>query len=268
MTALNADLYLSEAIESILQQKTSRTWELLFVDDGSTDGSLEIALEYARQFPASIHVLRHPGGVNRGISASRNLAMRHARGALLAFLDSDDVWLSHHLESQAELLDNLPAIAMVYAGAERWVHFAEPFNEASSRKATWGSNYLPPLVPEGQFTGLLPCGELLQWFCADESFVPCICTVLVRTDVARAVGGFCDAFHGLYDDQAFHAKIVLKHDVYANDLCVARYRQHAESCCGRSRKIRDGFTKDRRKFDCFLHSLLNQSKLSADRPIR
>ena len=69
--------------------------------------------------------------------------------------------------------------------------------------------------------------------------VPCICTVLVRTAVARRVGGFEDQFRGLYDDQAFHAKIALHGPVYASLDCVARYRQHAGSCCAEGREHED-----------------------------
>lgn len=255
ITAFNTAQYLGEAIDSILQQETSRTWELLLVDDGSTDGTLELARDYAHRFPSRIQVFTHPDHENRGISASRNLALQHARGDLLAFLDSDDVWLPQHLETQGALLDSMPKIAMVYAAAERWVDFSEPFAEARSRAATWGSNYLPPLVPPGESAGLLPRGRLLQWFLQDESMVPCICTVMVRTAVARAVGGFCDPFRGLYDDQAFHAKIALGYDIYANDLCLARYRQHAMSCCALARNKEEEQT-ERERFSSFLSTFM------------
>ena len=260
MTAFNTAKYLEEAIESILQQETSRTWELLFVDDGSTDDTLRIARGYARKCPERIHVFTHPDGINQGISASRNLALQHARGELLAFLDSDDVWLPHHLETQAALLDDMPAVAMVYAGAERWVDFSVPFREAQSRAASWGSNYLPPLVPAGEIAGLVPAGRLLQWFLRDESLVPCICTVVLRTAVARAVGGFCNAFRGLYDDQAFHAKVALDYDVYANDRCLARYRQHAMSCCARARD-REEEQEERDRFTSFLSTFSQREQI-------
>jgi glycosyltransferase involved in cell wall biosynthesis len=256
MTAHNSAQYLAEAIDSILQQQTLFTWELIFVDDGSIDDSLGIAQGYAHSFPSSVHVFTHPNGRNHGISASRNLALQQAKGELLAFLDSDDVWLPHHLETQAALLDSMPEVVMVYAGAERWVDFSAPFDEARSRAATWGSNYLPPLVRAGESAGLLTRGRLLQWFLKDQSLVPCICTVMLRTAVARSVGGFCDEFRGLYDDQAFHAKVALGHDVYANDCCVARYRQHAKSCCARARQEK---TTERERFRSFL-SMYMQTK--------
>lgn len=235
MTAFNTAEYVGEAIESILQQETSRVWQLLFVDDGSTDATLAIAEQYAERLPDRVQVFVHEGNANRGISASRNLALQHARGRVVAFLDSDDVWLPHHLETMTTLLDSMPHVAMVYAEAERWVDVDRPFDETWARAATWGSNYLPPLVPPGETSGLLPPGKLINWFVENESFVPCICTVLVRTEIARNLHGFCDTFRGLYDDQVFHAKVSRRYWVYALNSCVARYRQRDSSCCARAR---------------------------------
>jgi glycosyltransferase involved in cell wall biosynthesis len=252
MTAFNSAKYLAESIESILLQETSRQWELLFVDDGSTDETLTIARAYAQRSPDRIKILTHPGHANCGISASRNLALRSARAPFVTFLDSDDIWLPHHLETQAALLEQMPDVTMVYAAAERWVDFSLPFDEQSSRESCWGSNYLPPLVPAGESAGLLPRGELLEWFRKDESLVPCICTVMLRTDAARAVGGFCEDFRGLYDDQAFHAKIARSGAVYAHDVCVARYRQHTASCCARARNDRQVQQMERTRFEDFV----------------
>ena len=252
MTAFNSATYLAEAIKSIFNQKTSRLWELLLVDDGSTDETLSIAKYYAQLVPGSIRVLTHANGTNRGISASRNLALSYSRGSLITFLDSDDVWLPHYLETQASLLDHMPNVAMVYAEAERWVDFHLPFDDKASRAADWGSNYLPPLVPPGESAGLLPRGSLLQWFLADESLVPCICTVMLRSAAARAVGGFCQEFRGLYDDQAFHAKIARAYDIYANNVCLARYRQHPASCCASAYTDPATAQQERARFDRFL----------------
>ena len=241
MTVYNSALYLAEAIESVLEQRTSCPWELVIVDDGSQDLSLSIAKAYRARFSARVKVLQHPGGANCGISASRNLALRHASGSTIAFLDSDDVWLPHHLTTLTALLQRHPEVAAVYANAERWVHFSQPFDAVASPRAWWGSNYLPPLLPEGERGGVLSPGTLLQWFLRDEAKVPCICSMVVRTEAARAVGGFVNDFRGLYDDQAFHAKISLRYRMYAETSCVARYRQHGTSCCateGKSSVVR------------------------------
>ena len=233
MTALNAAPFLGEAIESVLRQETDYTSELLLVDDGSTDDTGAIAADFAARHPGRITLLRHPGGANRGISASRNLGLRHARAPITALLDADDVWLPDRLDSQMPLLHNHPALAMVYAQAERWHDFDLPYR---AECGSAGRNYVPPLIPAGARAGIIEPPDLLRWFLADESMTPCTCTVLVRTAVARALGGFASEFRGLYDDQVFYAKLALRETVAVSTRCVARYRQHALSCCAVARE--------------------------------
>lgn len=249
MAALNAELYLAEAIESVLGQFLQRPWELLVVDDGSSDATLEIAKAYARRFPRSIRVLRHAGGANRGASASRNLALNEARGEFLAFLDADDVWLPGMLARQVATLRSRPAVAMVYANAERWWDFDLPFDPAVG---PLGENTLPPLVPTGARAGLIPPPRLLDWFRADETMAPCTCTVVVRAATARRVGGFVDEFRGLFDDQAFYAKIALEHQVWVNLECVARYRRHSGSTCVQAWEDEERTARERERFHNWL----------------
>src|SRR5713226_10047705 len=89
MIFLDEEKFIREAIESVFPQ-TYDNWELLLVDDGSTAGSTDIARRYAEQHPGKVRYLDHEGHRNRGMSASRNLGIRHARGDYIAFLDADD----------------------------------------------------------------------------------------------------------------------------------------------------------------------------------
>src|SRR6266542_3309857 len=88
----NASAFLEEAIASVFAQ-TFQSWELLLIDDGSSDGSTEIAKRYAERFPGRVRYFEHERHANRGVAASRNLGVRHAKGPYIAFLDADDVWL-------------------------------------------------------------------------------------------------------------------------------------------------------------------------------
>src|SRR5262245_51717549 len=83
---LNAGTFIQEAVDSVLVQ-TYPHWELLLVDDGSTDESTAIAQAFAAAHPHRIRYLSHEGCVNKGASASRNLGTRVARGKYVAFLD-------------------------------------------------------------------------------------------------------------------------------------------------------------------------------------
>src|SRR6266545_5517239 len=104
---LNAAKFIEEAISSVFAQ-TYNGWELLLVDDGSTDGSTQIARKYAASYPGKIFYIAHEGHKNRGMSASRNLGIRHARCEYVAFLDGDDVWLPHKLREQVAIMRAQP----------------------------------------------------------------------------------------------------------------------------------------------------------------
>jgi hypothetical protein len=90
--------YVREAVESVLAQDYEDL-ELICVEDGSADGSLEILNDLAALDPR-MRVLQHPGGANRGLPASLRLGVAAAKGAVLGFLASDDRWLPHLLSSQ------------------------------------------------------------------------------------------------------------------------------------------------------------------------
>lgn len=100
MPAYNAAKYISESIQSVLQQ-TFTDWELLVVDDCSTDETYALMQRFAMQ-DSRIHVFQTP--VNSRTAVCRNLAMKYAKGRYLAFLDSDDLWLPNKLERQLEFM--------------------------------------------------------------------------------------------------------------------------------------------------------------------
>lgn len=92
----NREEYLGEAIESVLCQ-TYQDFEIIVVDDGSTDGTAKLVKQYER-----VRYVWQPHG---GISVARNRALAEARGDLIAWLDSDDLYVPDKLEKQAAYLD-------------------------------------------------------------------------------------------------------------------------------------------------------------------
>src|SRR5262249_29683621 len=115
----DAERFIEEAIASVFAQ-TWRGWELLLVDDGSTDASSAIARRWASEHPDRVRVFAHPARANLGMSASRNLGIGHACGDYVAFLDADDVWLPHKLAMQVGVLEAHPEVAMIYGPSEYW----------------------------------------------------------------------------------------------------------------------------------------------------
>lgn len=105
MPAYNAEEYLTEAVESVRAQ-TYTEWELLILDDGSTDGTAEIALKYAK---LDSRISYHPNERNMGVAETRNRGFELAKGEWTAMLDSDDAWHPEKLQKQLRLADDFGA---------------------------------------------------------------------------------------------------------------------------------------------------------------
>jgi len=112
MPAYNAAAYLGDAVESVLAQ-TLRDFELIVVDDGSTDGTAAIA----RRFAATDRRVRVVSRPNGGPANARNTAFGIARGRVVALLDSDDIMQPHCLATQIALLEANPDVSIVTANA-------------------------------------------------------------------------------------------------------------------------------------------------------
>jgi glycosyltransferase involved in cell wall biosynthesis len=111
----NGERFLAQALDSALAQ-TMRHLEIVVVDDGSTDGSGALADLYASRHPGVVRVHHQR---NQGLCHARNAAMAMARGVYFALLDADDVWLPHHLEESAALLQRRSRVALVHSDIER-----------------------------------------------------------------------------------------------------------------------------------------------------
>lgn len=96
MPVYNAERYMEQSIESIIAQ-TYQKWELLIVDDGSTDSSVQIMQEYCSR-DRRIQMILSTG--NEGVASARNKGIQAAKGEYIAFLDSDDLWKAEKLEIQ------------------------------------------------------------------------------------------------------------------------------------------------------------------------
>ena len=216
----DAERFIEEAIDSVLAQ-TCTNWELLLVDDGSKDGSAPIAQRYAAKLHEKARYLTHPGRENRGISASRNLGLLHARGDFVAFLDADDVWLPQKLQQQVTALNSQPSAAMVYGPTFEWHGW-------TGKRHDRDRDRLQDLdVPTST---LLAPTELVLAMLRNEACSPHLGSVLLRRNAVTAVNGFEPRFSGLYDDHVFFSKLGLSHPVSAIPECYDKYRQHPDSC--------------------------------------
>jgi glycosyltransferase involved in cell wall biosynthesis len=218
---LNGERYLGEAIESVLG-RTYKEWELLLVDDGSGDQSPVIATEYARRSSGRIHYLEHKGHTNRGMSASRNLGVRMARGRYVAFLDCDDVWLPQKLQQQVHILNVHSEASMAIERTRHWYSWTGAGEDRERDVETDVSLEYDRVIP--------PPKLLLASILSHRVRTACTCSTLVRREVFEILGGFEERFQGLYEDQVFLTKVYATQPVYAASSCLNLYRRHPHGC--------------------------------------
>lgn len=205
--------FLKAALESVWQQ-TQQPWEVIVVDDGSTDGTHEwLASQRGR-----IRFVRQD---NRGPGAARNRGAAQATGDFLAFLDSDDLWLPTALASYAEALDRHPEARLLLA---RVVEFTGPS---------------PGLLPSD---GRLLAKVYQNWLVAafvDGRYVGGS-TIAVRRETFTASGGFDETLR-CAEDQDWGLR--LGGDVVCVGISAppqVAYRRHPASETGSLRQLLDG----------------------------
>ena len=215
LIVFNGDNFLAEAIESVVSQVTGE-WELIVADDGSTDGTSDIVRRYQERLGSQMVVCRHPGGQNLGMSATRNLGVKHASSDVVTFLDHDDVLEPEKLELHLEALKIHPDADYVVSPCLRWFSWDPGF----------GKDEVQDIGPVA--SGMLETPGLLSTYLTQTTSTPIGFTV--RKSVLKHLGGFTNVFRSMYEDQVMMAKLSLttKGVVVAKPL--HRYRQHTSSC--------------------------------------
>lgn len=212
----NAGKFIREMIESVLAQ-TYEHWELILIDDGSTDDSTHIALKIAELYTEKIRYFEHDGHRNHGTSASINLGISKAKGEYFSFLDADDIWLPQYLERLVLILEAIPDAAMVYSPAYIWRPYASDRDSIQNLGVKLDRLFMPLTL-------------IAHWL-QNEGATPCTGATLVRRRVIEHIGGWEVSFRGMYDDQVFYFKICIEAPIFVSSEIGFRYRRHPESMC-------------------------------------
>lgn len=162
----NREVTLERAIKSVLAQ-THRNFELIVIDDGSTDNTSLIIDKYNRK-------IRYFSKLHAGVSSARNLGLEKSEGTWVSFLDSDDYWLPGKLERQMEYLTNHPGM-MIVQTEEQWIRNGVPVNPMKKHKkhSGWIFRYCLPLCIVSPSAVLIHQKVFNDVGVFDESFPVC-----------------------------------------------------------------------------------------------
>lgn len=173
--AYRAERYLEPTLDSVRAQ-TYRNWELILVEDGSQDGTQSLVNTLAARVTQPVRYLRHPE--NRGLPATRNTAIEAAAGDWIALLDSDDLWMTNHLASLVEKMNE--------SGADL-IHAGSILFQSDSGK------FLQERTPTPEMVASFPH----SLFRGDYIIQPA--SVLLRRELWQRAGGFDPAFRYVED---------------------------------------------------------------------
>lgn len=210
MPAYNAGRYIQQSIDSVIAQTYSH-WEIIVVDDGSSDDTADIVKEISLKESRVKYVHQQ----NAGPGKARNTGLRHAKGVYIAFLDSDDLWLPDKLRLQLEMIRDQKA-DLVYSNA--YVFSGEP-----------GSERTLPVEP-GLFQGEKDFPHFL--------FTNRIATltVLARKKSIDEVGGFPEENANAEDLHLWLKMFLSGNTFYGTDMPLAHYRMHTGSTSAADRQ--------------------------------
>jgi teichuronic acid biosynthesis glycosyltransferase TuaG len=204
MPAYNAEKYIAASIESVLAQ-TFSDWELIVVDDGSTDSTATVVQEFATSDPRVRYIFQENGRLGK----ARNTGISNSTGRLIAFLDSDDLWLPTKLEVQTRAMAENNA-DVVYS--KSYVFCDENIDDETQT--------LPSSA--GKFSGPDFFDSLIRY-----PQIP-VLTVLFKRSALDRVGLFEEgkAYHGCEDYDLWLRLARAGLVFYGMPDVLARYRRH------------------------------------------
>lgn len=242
MALYNRAAEIKAAIDSVIAQDYD-DYEIIVVDDGSTDGSEHIV----RSYGDLVHLVQQPNG---GVGAARNTGIRTARGEYLAYCDTDDVQHPFRLRAQVELLDRFEDAAMVFSDFETYI--GGKVTEQSHLRARWLGPTIRPFEVEiteafgppstCRELGLSVPEEYLDRRVFHGHVAPLValmhvawgCVQMSRIEHVRAVGGHWEEVRA-YEDWCLTGELSKRAPLVYMDLPTCLYRVHPEQLTGRAR---------------------------------
>ena len=215
----NGEGFIDRALDSVIAQ-TFEDWELCVVNDGSTDSTAEILEAYRSEVGEKLRVFSHEGTVSKGVGASRNLALRYARGELVAFLDADDEWYPQKLERQVSIFEQSKEVCLVFSRAQCIDELGHDISEAKKNYPFWG------VMGNGPACGVIndPQLEFLR------NRIQIICSsVMARKSMVLAADAFPELMNVQIEDTIMWFRLSLLGGFVFLPEVLLGYRMHPSS---------------------------------------
>ena len=195
----NSEKYLAEALDSIYLQSFF-DWEIILIDNASTDSTAKIAHTYGKKL--KYFYIESP--VTLG--AARNLALSKCNGTYIAFLDSDDIWMSEKLEEQLTYFQD-PGVGLVFSNV---LNFTDDGQSVLA--------YSPESISSKFYFG-----DLLAKYDLTLS------SVVVRKDHLKSVGMYFDDILEVAEEAELFLRLAYRYDIKCNPKVLTHYRVHKNS---------------------------------------
>lgn len=201
----NGAPFIAEALETVFEQRLNNL-EVIVIDDGSTDNSMEIL----ERFRSQIKLISTE---NFGAAAARNSGMKAARGEFIAFLDSDDLWTKDKLTRQLYMLQKLN-LDLVYCSSQEF-----------------GNEIFSNLIHKAKYEG--DCYQYFKRF-PTEAIIAQTSGAVIRASLLRYSGLFDETFSGASEDWDFFRRYCRYAKVGFCEEILVYYRRHGDSITARS----------------------------------
>ena len=218
----NKEKAIVRTLESVINQ-TVHPDEIIVVNDGSKDNSLNVVQEYTRGLKIAdcrLQILSKPNG---GVSSARNMGIREAKGDYVALLDGDDLWKPNYLEEQINLIRDFPEAAMWGVSIAFIKH-----GKCWKWQQGMGDGYR---------------GYVENYFGTKHNDLYCSSSVVIRRDVFDQVGYFDERISASEDLDMWY-RIILKYPIAFYDKILVYYNQDAENRVAYDTNVRFPLTKN------------------------
>lgn len=205
VASYNYEQYIRETLDSLVNQ-TYKNFEVIVIDDGSKDNSLNIIKEYTQKYP-NIFLYRHPKGENRGLAETIKLGIQKSTGKYIAFCESDDCWMKNNLEEKIKVINKENSPKIIYNNVKL-------FGDACAKKEEYIANL--SILDEGLYKAF----PVLMTY----NIIPTFSCVMIDKKVLQK----CDfnAYIPAWLDWWIYRQIFAKYPVYHINKTLSMWRIH------------------------------------------